>query len=75
MLNCESANDGRDFGNRRQAFSIILGFQRRIYCCMTRAMQTMLSRKINAFEKHFEYSRAFVRRLFGFLLTLPQTNI
>lgn len=41
---------------------------------MAKAGQTKLSCKTNALEKDFEYSRAFVRQLLGFLLTLPQTN-
>lgn len=71
---CVSANGSHGFGWQLQTNSITLMFLVRIDGCMAKARQMTMSRKINPFEKDFEYSRAFVRQLLGFLLTLPQTN-
>jgi hypothetical protein len=69
-----SANGDRGFRNQLRPNPIMLVLLMRIGGCMAKAGQTKLSCKTNALEKDFEYSRAFVRQLLGFLLTLPQTN-
>ena len=71
---CVSANGSRGFDCQLQPTPIILVLLMCIGGCMAKARQMTMSRKINPFEKDFEYSRAFVRQLLGFLLTLPQTN-